>query len=174
VADFRIPRTNLTKPDDAEHVMWGVIERMYEELDTPYDPDPRLREATPGQRALYALHWLRSEVENGGFHQFFFNPTGMLGNEAAAGAERVGATQIAAVIREALTIFPDGLIEDNVQRQDFMERLSAEQVATLGRLDDRFYELMGSGDQAKLAEHCAAYVERHPDEFFSDSSRGRD
>lgn len=156
------------KPDDAEYVMWDVIERMYDELETPYDPDPRLEEATPGQRALYALHWTRSEVENGGFHQFFYNPTGMLGDEALAGAERIGAAEIAVVIREALSIFPDGLIEDNVRRQDYMEDLSKKQVATLGKLDDRFYALMGPGDQSTLARQCAAYVERHPEEFFTD------
>jgi hypothetical protein len=167
-ADFRIPRSALKNPEDAEYVMWDVIAPMYDELATPYDPDPRLHEATPGQRAVYALHWTRSEVENGGFHQFFYNSTGMLGDEALAGAERIAAADFAAVIREALSIFPDGLIVDNVLRQDFMEELPEQDVATLSKLDDRFYALMGPEDQSTLARQCAAYVERHPDEFFTD------
>jgi hypothetical protein len=168
MADFRIPRSALAKPEDAERVMWDVIAPMYDELETPYDPDPRLEEATPGQRALYALHWTRSEVENGGFHQFFYNSTGMLGAEALAGAERIGAADFAAVIREAFSIFPDGPIEDNVSRQDYMGELGDEHIATLEKLDDRFYALMGHEDESTLARKCAAYVESHPEEFFTD------
>ena len=70
------------------------------------------------------------------------------------------------MIREALSIFPDGPIEDNVERQDFMKRVSKERLAGL---DDRFYELLGGEEQSMLARQCAAYVARHPEEFFTDA-----
>lgn len=41
---------------------------------------------------------------NGGLHQFFYNPTGVLAPEAIAGLEAIGASKAAAVVREAVTM----------------------------------------------------------------------
>ena len=80
---------------------------------------------------------MESEVLNGGFFQFFFNSTGMLADEAVVGAHRIGAEDVASIIRAALNIFPDGrLISDNAARQDYMER--GELTEVLDALDDRF------------------------------------
>jgi Domain of unknown function (DUF4375) len=164
--DLRIRRDALTKPDDPEHVWWDVIERVYDELKTPYEPDPRLERVTPGQRALYALHWMRSEVDNGGFHQYLYNSTGMLANDAERGADLMGATEFGDLLRELLALFPDGrLREEQEDRISFLEGLSEEGLAKLEQLDDRFYDLMGD-DPSRLAIHCAAYVQEHPEEFF--------
>jgi hypothetical protein len=75
--DFRIRHDALTDPQDAEKVWWDVIARAFDELRTPYEPDQRFRLLTPGQRALYALLWARSEVDNGGFEQYLHNSTGI-------------------------------------------------------------------------------------------------
>src|SRR6266536_2839023 len=64
---FRIPRWAVAGLDgDREDLHWAVLQPMWHELQTPYEPDPRLHQATPGQRALYALYWLESETSNGG------------------------------------------------------------------------------------------------------------
>lgn len=168
--DLRIRRDALTKPDDAEQVWWDVIERVYDELRTPYEPDPRLDQLAPGQRALYALHWTRSEVDNGGFHQYLYNSTGMLAKEALRGADVIGAREFGDVLRDLLALFPDGrLLEEQDDRISFLEMLSEEGLAKLRQLDDRFYELMGyesGSEQSRLAVYCASYVREHPDEFF--------
>jgi hypothetical protein len=171
VVDFRIRRGALRDPHDAESVWWDVIERAFEELRTPYEPDPRLAMLTPGQRAQYALHWARSEIDNGGFHQYLFNSTGMLANDAFRGAELIGATEFAQVFRDVRSLFGgDTFVEDHVQRADLLEGLSDEALASLDQLTERFYSLMGyvrsSPDESTLARHCAEYVEAHPEEFF--------
>ena len=97
--DWRVSRGALKEPNDDEQVWWDVIERVFDELAIPYEPDPRLERLTPGQRALYALHWTRSEVGNGGFHQYLHNPTGMLAGEASHGAGLIGALEIGDVLR---------------------------------------------------------------------------
>lgn len=148
-----------------------MIERAFDELRTPYEPDPRLEVLTLGQRALYALYWTRSEVDNGGFHQYLYNSTGMLANEALRGAELIGATEFADLFREVLgMVSGDLFVEDREQRVESLEGLSDEALAGLDRLTERFYTLMGyKGDhveQSPLAVACAAYVEAHPEEFF--------
>lgn len=42
-----------------DEVVWLAIERIFTELATPYEPDARLYELTPGQRAVYSLDWVR-------------------------------------------------------------------------------------------------------------------
>lgn len=151
--DWRVSREALKDPNDDEQVWWDVIERVFDELATPYKPDPRLERLTPGQRALYALHWTRSEVGNGGFHQYLHNPTGMLAGEASQGAGLIGALEIGDVLRELHGLFPGG--EVPAQQGERVDR------SELDQHDERFYELLPS-----LATCCAAYVGAHPDEFF--------
>jgi Domain of unknown function (DUF4375) len=167
VVDFRIRRDALTDPEDREQVWWDVIAPAFGELRTPYEPDPRLDELTPGQRALYALHWARSEIGNGGFHQYLYNSTGMLANEALRGAGLIGATDFAELFREVRTlVFGNTFIEDQSRRIDVLEGLSEEALAKLEELTDRFYELMGSADESALARYCSGYVDAHSADFF--------
>jgi hypothetical protein len=170
LVDFRIRRDALSDPRDAEQVWWDVIERAFDELRTPYE-DPRLATLTPGQRALYALHWTRSEIDNGGFHQYLHNSTGMLANDALRGVELIDATEFVDLFREVRSLLSgDGFVEDRDQRVALLEGLSDEALGELDRLTERFYSLMGYEggrvEQSRLAGHCAAYVEAHPEEFF--------
>jgi uncharacterized protein DUF4375 len=167
VVDFRIRWDALTDPKDREQIWWEVIAPAFDELRTPYEPDQRLDELTPGQRALYALHWARSEIGNGGFHQFFYNSTGMLANEALRAAELIGATELAELFREVRRLlFGDTFPEDQERRIGVLEGLSNEALERLEELTGRFYDLMGSTDESTLAVFCAEYVEAHPREFF--------
>lgn len=157
--DWRVSRDALKDPEDDEQVWWDVIERVFDELATPYEPDPRLERLTPGQRALYALHWTRSEVGNGGFHQYLQNPTGMLAGEAFRGAGLIGALETTDVLRELHGLFPDGEVPARQEdRLAFLERIDRSE---LDELDERFDALA-----PLLASYCAAYVRRDPDEFF--------
>lgn len=58
----------------------------------------QFRKVRPELGHLLASHWCQSEVCNGGFHQFFTNPTGVLAPEAAAGFSAVGMNQCAALV----------------------------------------------------------------------------
>jgi Domain of unknown function (DUF4375) len=164
VVEFRIRRDALTDPQDHEQVWWDVIAPAFDELRTPYEP--RLDELPPGQRALYALHWARSEIGNGGFHQYLYNSTGMLANEALRGAELIGATEVAELLREVRTLFGYKFIEDQGRRIEVLEGLSDEALARLEEITDRFYDLIGSADESTLAGYWARYVEAHTNEFF--------
>jgi Domain of unknown function (DUF4375) len=167
VPDFRIRSDAPTDPEDREQVWWEVIAPAFDELRTPYEPDPRLDDLTPGQRALYALYWARSEIDNGGFHQYLYNPTGRLANEALRGAELIGATEFATLFREVRTLlFGDTFPQDQGRRTVVLEGLSEEALERLEVLTGRFYDLMGSTDESRLSVYCAEYVEAHPQEFF--------
>jgi hypothetical protein len=84
----------------------------------------------------------------------------MLANEALRGADLIGAKEFGGILRELLALFPEG------DRIAFLDELSAAGMATLRKLDDRFFELLGDAEQSRLAIYCASYVEAHPEEFF--------
>jgi hypothetical protein len=61
---------------------WTMIEPHWKRVTIYEGATPFLRDYahTPeAARNLLSAHWCQSEVCNGGLHQFFINPTGVLG-----------------------------------------------------------------------------------------------
>ena len=120
---------------------WSVIEVIWNELDSPYSADPRLYELSPGQRAIYSLHWIRSEVSNGGFHQCLWNPTGYLLPEAVAGADLLGSAEWSELLRDAERVFPSPYPRGWRERQEFLGQLPKGDLRRMDLLDRRLYDL---------------------------------
>lgn len=111
-------------------------------------------DATPGQRAIYALHELDSEVCCGGFHQYLSNTTGRLAGEALRGARHLGAHAYADLLTElSATVFGTATIpHDRRTRQQALDALT-----------DRYYALL---DAQPPQAAFKRYIARHPAEFF--------
>lgn len=163
--DLRVPRDVLEEAGD--DLSWKVVAPAWDHVNI-YEGARELAETlapmTAGQRALLALHWCVSEVCNGGFDQFFTNPTGILAPEALEGARLVGAGRTAELIARACAVFPGGHpSRDRAEREDFLETLDEdEREEAFASLDEPFYELMDS----ELYPRADAYVRAHPGEFF--------
>jgi hypothetical protein len=165
---FRIPRWAVTELDgERSDLHWPVLQPMWHQLRTPYEPDPRLQQATPGQRALYALYWLGSETSNGGLHQYFWNPAGMLADETAQGARRLGLNNYADLLVQAITTVFDrpSVPQDQRLRQQALDGLADDRRRRLDVLDQRFSVLL---DEQPLDPVLDRYVRDHPSEFFLD------
>jgi hypothetical protein len=113
---------------------WAALERLS-------DIDPT--RLTQSQRRLRALGGLRAEVNNGGFHQYFFNSTGDLVADAADAAETAGVSELASVIRRALDLLHVQDAADRAARQTALEDLDPEQFADI---DDDYYAIEASID----------------------------
>ena len=165
--DLRVPPNVLDGADDAE-LAWRVIGPAYDAVsihDGPAALAADLARLTPGQRALLALHWCVSEVSNGGFDQFFTNPSGLLVDEALAGFDRIGAREAAAVLREALELFatrpePGDPAEPAFDDDEDEVAFDAYR-ARHEPLEDRFYDLVDE----ELYPRAAAYVRAHRGDF---------
>jgi hypothetical protein len=165
---FRIPRWAVADLDgDREDLHWAVLQPMWHQLQTPYEPDPRLQQATPGQRALYALYWLGSEASLGGLQRYFSNPTGMLADEALQGARRLGLSGYADLLAKAITTAFDSspVPQDQRSRQRALDGLGDEQRRRLDALDQRLSALLV---EQPLDAALDRYVHDHPLEFFLD------
>jgi hypothetical protein len=105
----------------------GVFDRQYHAL-----PD--------SVRPLLAGHWCQNEVRNGGFHQFFFNSTGVLGLEAVEAYRTLGMPQLAAVVRDPMSLLGHPYPRERDARQAALEVLGPAQRQQLEQLDERFFE----------------------------------
>jgi len=113
---------------------------------------------TESQLYYLTLSSLDAEVRNGGLSQYYFNSSGELAAHAVKAARGVGATELAAIIREANALFgKDGPDADRDQRMDQLSKINLE---TLERLDTRYYKC-----SEKLDELLPRFVAAHPEAF---------
>ena len=98
---------------------------------------------TPAERRLLALGGLRAEVNNGGFHQYFFNSAGDLVTDALDAAQIADADELTSLIRQALSMLNVPDASDRVARQDALSKLGPEQFADV---DDSYYAVEASAD----------------------------
>jgi hypothetical protein len=126
---------------------WTLVEPVWLPLNRTWD-DPekfvrKYRRVRPEVGHLYAAHWCQSEVCNGGFHQFFFNTTGLLAPEALEGFRAIGVVEWAEILAEAMKHFGVPYPRDRDERQEFLpmgQKRPREEWDSFYELDERFYE----------------------------------
>lgn len=114
-----------------------------------------------GFRMVYTTWWLEAEVNNGGFNQYFWNSAGRFAKEALAGFERLGATEHAALVAEAIAIEAEERSAQQKHKDAGTVEAFSESYETsrLGALDERFYAL-------SLGDLRVRYIQSHPAEFL--------
>lgn len=101
------------------------------------------------QILLFELLYGKSDIENGGFEQFFGNDTGNFANELALGLESIQLFDLSQLIREGMALFGDDYLCGREHRTALLPKLHDE----LGRLSNDFFSLLPAGDE--LDEKCA-------------------
>jgi hypothetical protein len=143
-------------------IYWKAIEPFWKKVSI-YDGGDvflaQFKQLRPEIGNLFATCWLQSEVYNGGFHQFFSNPTGVLAPEAAAGFQTIGLVDISKVVREAMSFFGSLYPREQEVRLAFLTTRGGtrEERDPFFKLDERFYELLGE-DQMRFDRSADAYA----------------
>ena len=113
------------------------------------------------QQVFSSLWAVESEVNNGGFSQYFLNNSSESAAFVANALETIGAPKTAEICRRAIeTAFPDGLPPTSEEISSRAAEFSEETLATLDALDGEFFAYPHD-----LTELLYAYVSRHPEEF---------
>ena len=82
---------------------------------------------------------LALEISNGGFEQFFVNPSGDRWRETLRAIKTVGATKLANLFEKALSVFPDSApSEDHATRIDQLTAAGEPAETLLWRLDSEY------------------------------------
>lgn len=129
---------------------WDVIEPVWDSLVEWDDIQAFLAafaatEATA--RTLFAAHWLYSEVCNGGFHQFYWNSTGIVAPEAVDAFTAIGMPRTAEIIRRTMSWFPTPYPRNRESRIELLDRhaeLHQESRDPFSSDDDEFFKVVNS------------------------------
>jgi len=152
---------------------WDHIEPFWESVSIYDGPEEFLLGFTemPEHAAhLLAVHWCASEVRNGGFHQFFFNSTGVLAPEAVTGFRAIAMPRAGAILGAAMASFGEPYPRDREERQDALAALVAFDPETttdddwdnpFTELDRRFYDVLGR-ENGGLDQAAGLYAARFP------------
>lgn len=114
-------------------------------------------------RHVFAVWWCDAEVCNGGFHQFFFNSTGVLAPEALEGFRAVGLLRCAELLEIAMGKFDEPYPRDRDAREAALEALARDgekrsEWDPFYEFDDRYYNEIKGG---RLFECLDDFARRH-------------
>jgi hypothetical protein len=87
---------------------------------------------------LYAAHFAYSEIDNGGFQQFYWNSTGTIGPETVEGYRLIGMPELAALVERASALLESPYPRDRQLRQRVIFRVSG-----CGELDSKSTDNLG-------------------------------
>lgn len=120
------------------------------------------------QGLLYSVHWCVSEVCNGGFHQFFYNSTGVLCPEALRGFEYLGFQRAVGIVSRAASLLGSPYPREHELRNARLQSIlrpgkEREKWDPFYPLDEDFYEWKAEDSFLMKTDE---FVKRHLDVFF--------
>jgi hypothetical protein len=113
------------------------------------------------QKVFSSIWTVESEVNNGGFSQYFLNSSAETAAFVAHAMDTIGAAKAADICRRAVDrAFPDGLPATANEISSAAADFSDELLAQLDAIDREFLAYPDD-----LTDLLFAYVSRHPEEF---------
>jgi Domain of unknown function (DUF4375) len=113
------------------------------------------------QRVFSAIWSVESEVNNGGFSQYFANSSAETASFVVEALETIGATKAASICSRAIaTAFPAGLPEEPDNISTAAADFAVEILDKLDSLDREFFTYPDN-----LTDLLFSFVSQHPEEF---------
>lgn len=125
-------RTRQQAPDP-----WSAFDEI--SLVDPAELDPQLQR-------LQALGWLRTEINNGGLHQYFQNTSGDSAELAIDASLQSGVPELADLLREAASLLGTQYPADRDQRLGVMDDMGDELWDALDPLDEAYFNFEATVD----------------------------
>ena len=139
-----------------------ILIQLAESPRSQYGKVPYEKQSKP-QQVFSALWGLESEVNNGGFAQWFENSAGEMALDTETALRAIGADRAAAIVAKAVAAFPGGAPpRDHDARQQQLRTASDGVRSTWERLNQEFFKYPDD-----LTSLLYAWVKAHPKEFGS-------
>jgi hypothetical protein len=137
-----------------------ILISLSESEKTQFGKQDFASQSTP-QKVFSAVWALESEVNNGGFSQYFLNNSCETAPFVAEALDSIGAPRTADICRRAITTaFPAGLPSSPDAISAAAAEFSDEVMENLGSLDNEFF-----GYPHNLTDLLFAFVSKHREEF---------
>ncbi len=143
--------------------MWTINEPAYWTINIYGSYDDYLESAkgfTLEQRYLNAISWYFAEVNNGGHHQFFYNSTGIVWEDALAGLRLFKMDPLADNLQSVVDYFGGTIPFDRAERWTILQDWENEDELFdfLDGKDDVVYEYDGIFEDVFVHEHPELFV----------------
>ena len=143
--------------------MWTINEPAYWTINIYGSYDDYLESAkgfTVEQRYLNAICWYFAEVNNGGHHQFFYNSTGIVWEDALAGLRHFKMDELADNLQSVIDYFGGTIPFDRAERWTILQdwENETELFDFLDGKDDVVYEYEGIFEDVFVHEHPELFV----------------
>jgi Domain of unknown function (DUF4375) len=137
-----------------------ILINLSESKNTSFGKEDFALQSLP-QKVFSAIWAVESEVNNGGFSQYFSNNSAESASFVAQALEIVGAPRTANICNRAIaTAFPGGLPTTVEAIRSVADKFSEETLAELEPLDQEFFSYPHN-----LTDLLFTYVSARPDEF---------
>ena len=161
---FLDEKTLESIPD--EKLLQAIIDYVADEIlrgDYKNDYDI-IKKQTNGIQYIWAVWGLEVEVNNGGFNQYFYNPSGQFAEEAAAGCRAIGAPEMAEIVEGAIkTHFSEMELYRKTKEDGTMEAfMDSYKESKLDQWDEEFFKYPDD-----LQTLMIQYIRSHYSEFVS-------
>jgi hypothetical protein len=123
---------------------WRLVDPVWEQIDIYEGPEVFLATYRAAERQaglLFAAHYAESEICNGGFHQLFWNSTGVLAPEAVEGFQVIGMIETAETVSDAMKLLGERYPRDRGERKNILASI---QKKMFSELDHQFFGLIGT------------------------------
>ena len=148
-----------------ENSYYDVVEPMWETINIYDGYDEYIQSAqtfTLEQRYLLAITWYFAEVNNGGHHQFLYNPTGIVWEDVLNGFKHFEMPEFAANFQKVVDYCGGRISFAREERWDMLEILEEkygeEFFKILDEADDFIYDYEGEENELN-------YIKSHPEKF---------
>ena len=141
--------------------MWTINEPAYWTINIYGSYDDYLESAkgfTLEQRYLNAISWYFAEVNNGGHHQFFYNSTGIVWEDALAGLRLFKMDILADNLQSVIDYFGGSVPFNREERWTILKEWDDEVFDFLDGKDDVVYEYEGIFEDVFVHEHPELFV----------------
>lgn len=143
--------------------MWTINEPAYWTINIYGSYDDYIETSkrfTLEQRYLNAICWYFAEVNNGGHHQFFYNSTGIVWEDALAGLRLFKMDELAENLQSVINYFGGSVPFDRAERWTILQdwENEAELFDFLDEKDDAVYEYDGIFEDVFVHENPHLFV----------------
>ena len=157
--DRTITVEEIKETDD----MWSINEPAYWSINIYGSYDDYLESAkgfTIEQRYLNAICWYFAEVNNGGHHQFFYNSTGIVWEDALAGLRLFKMDELAENLQSVINYFGGSIPFDRAERWTILQdwENNPEFFDFLDEKDDAVYTYDGILEDVFVHENPQLFV----------------
>ncbi len=139
IRDSDNEKTSIENPDASDNLNTRIIEldNYISELCNWGD---NIEKLTERQKNFYFNQNLEREINNGGFHQYFFNSSGDFAHETILSLKNITADKTADLLQKAINEFPNKTVpKDRDKRQEIMEKIEEKVTSVWEDLDQKFF-----------------------------------